>query len=182
MPGPVFIEGDHVVLRTIEEEDIEFLQEGVNDPRVWRPIGSSTPYNLEQEREFFEEIVSDNDTVQLLVSTEETPVGTVGLAPIDREAGVAEVGYWITPDRWGEGIGTEATALIVQYAFDQLRLHKITARTYEFNEASQRLLRKLGFTEEGVQREQAFIDGEHCDVHWFGILARARQDEQLTSN
>ena len=168
MPGPVFIEGDHVVLRTIEEEDIEFLQEGVNDPRVWRPIGSSTPYNLEQEREFFEEMVSDNDTVQLLVSTEETSVGTVG--------------FWITPDRWGEGIGTEATALIVQYAFDQLRLHKITARTYEFNEASQRLLRKLGFTEEGVQREQAFIDGEHCDVHWFGILARARQDEQLTSN
>jgi [ribosomal protein S5]-alanine N-acetyltransferase len=45
MPGPAFIEGDRVALRTIEEEDIEFLQDGVNDPEVWKAIGNATPYN-----------------------------------------------------------------------------------------------------------------------------------------
>jgi hypothetical protein len=39
MPGPVFIEGEHVSLRTVEEEDVGFLQAQVNDARVRRPIG-----------------------------------------------------------------------------------------------------------------------------------------------
>lgn len=60
----------------------------------------------------------------------------------------------------------------MQYAFDQLRLHKVTARVFAFNEASQRLLETVGFTEEGVQREQVFIDGEYQDTHWYGLLAR----------
>lgn len=172
MPGPAFLEGDSVALRTIEQGDLEFLQRGVNDSEIRRSIGNSTPYNRDQERDFFENVVCDSETVQLLVVSEGTPVGTIGLAPIDREAGVAEVGYWIVPERWGEGIGTEATELIVGYAFDQLRLHKVTARTYGFNEGSKRLLEKVGFAEEGRQREQTFVDGEHWDVHWFGLLAR----------
>ena len=49
MPGPVFLEGDHITLRTIEEEDLEFLQEAITDPQVRRSIGGSTPYNLKQE-------------------------------------------------------------------------------------------------------------------------------------
>ena len=172
MPGPAFIEGDSVALRTIEEEDLEFLQRGINDSEIRRPIGNTMPYNRDQEQEFFENVVCDSETVQLLVASEGTPVGTIGLAPIDREAGVAEVGYWIVPERWGEGIGTAAVESIVEYAFEQLRLHKVTARTYAGNEGSERLLKKVGFAEEGTRREQTFIDGEHRDVHWFGLLAR----------
>lgn len=177
MPGPAFIEGDDIALRTVEEEDIEFLQAAVNDPRVWRPIGGSTPYNLEQERDFFENVVSDDETVHLLVTSGETPVGTIGLNAIDQEAGVAEIGYWIAPDHWGNGFGTEATELIVRYAFDHRRLHKLTAQVFEFNEASRRLLETVGFTEEGVQREQVFIDGEYQDTHWYGLLAREWRDQ-----
>lgn len=39
MPGPAFLRGDTVVLRTVEEADLELLQAQVNDPRIWRPIG-----------------------------------------------------------------------------------------------------------------------------------------------
>ena len=64
----------------------------------------------------------------------------------------------------------------MQYAFDHLQLQKVTARAFEFNERSQRLLKKVGFTEEGVQREQVFIDGEYQDTHWYGLLAREWRD------
>ncbi len=47
MSGPVFLPGDDVTLRTIEEEDLEFLQTQINDPRIWRPTGRSTPLNGE---------------------------------------------------------------------------------------------------------------------------------------
>jgi len=93
MPGPVFLGGDRITLRAIEEEDLEFLREAITDPQVWRPIGGSTPYNLEQEREFFENVISDDETVQLLIANEETPIGMIGLEPINQEAGVTEVGY-----------------------------------------------------------------------------------------
>jgi [ribosomal protein S5]-alanine N-acetyltransferase len=173
VPGPVFLDGDRIALRTIEESDLEFLQSAVVDPRVRRPIGTAIPLNADQERAFFETVVSDEETVQLLVTRAEdgTPVGTVGLDPIDERAGVAEVGYWIAPEHWEKGYGSEATALIVRYAFDQLRLHKVTARVFEFNEGSKRLLKSVGFTAEGIQREQAFIDGEYQDCHWYGLLA-----------
>lgn len=171
MPGPVFLEGDRVTLRPIEEEDLEFLQTQVNDPRVWRPIGRSRPINSEQERDFFENVVCSDDTVDLLIVADSTPVGTVGLFELDWETQAAEIGYWLAPEHHEQGYGTEATERVVQYAFDQLGLHRIAARVSEFNEPSRRLLESVGFTQEGVHRDDEFVDGEYHDVCWYGLLA-----------
>ncbi|TYL36837.1 GNAT family N-acetyltransferase [Natronococcus pandeyae] len=170
MPGPAFLSGDDVTLRTIETEDLEFLQREVNDPKIWRPIGRSTPLNAEQEREFFEDIVCDDDGIHLLVAADSEPVGTIGLNSINREARRAELGYWIATEHHGRGYGTEAAKLLVEHGFDQLGLHRISARVFEFNDASKRLLESVGFTEEGVHRDTEFIDGEFQDTHWYGLL------------
>ena len=76
------------------------------------------------------------------------------------------------PEAWGEGYATEATELLVAYGFDQLRFNKVVAHAFAFNAASRRVLEKVGFTEEGVDREEAFIDGEYVDVHRYGLLER----------
>ncbi len=118
-----------------------------------------------------------------------TPIGTIGLHSIDWEARRAEIGYWIAPERHERGYGTEAAELLVGYGFDQLGLHRIAARVFEFNDASRRLLGSVGFTEEGVHRDAEFIDvrksltistahqnaarsedGEFQDTHWYGLL------------
>ncbi|QLK24852.1 GNAT family N-acetyltransferase [Natrinema zhouii] len=178
MPGPVFLEGDRVTLRPIEEADLEFLQTQVNDPRIWRPIGRSRPVNREQEREFFENDVCGDDTVVLLVVADSTPVGTVGLHSFDREARNAELGYWIAPEHHERGYGTDAAERVVRYAFDQLGLHRIAARVFEFNEPSRRLLESVGFTQEGVHRDVEFVDGEYHDVYWYGLLEDERPAER----
>ena len=170
MPGPVFLEGDRVTLRPIEEADIEFLQRQVNDPRIWRPIGRSRPMNREQEREFFENDVCGDDTVVLMIVADSTPVGTVGLHSFDWEAGRAELGYWVAPEHHERGYGTGAAERVVAYAFDQLGLHRIEARVFELNEPSRRLLESVGFTQEGVHRDVEFIDGAHQDAYWYGLL------------
>jgi [ribosomal protein S5]-alanine N-acetyltransferase len=170
MPGPAFLTGDDVTLRTIEEEDLEFLQTQVNDPEIRRPIGRSTPLNAVQEREFFENVVCDDDSIHLLIVADSTPTGTIGLESIDRESRSAEIGYWIAPDHHRRGYGSEATALLVEHAFDQLGLHRISARVFDFNDASRRLLESLGFTEEGVHRDAEFVDGKFQDTHWYGLL------------
>jgi RimJ/RimL family protein N-acetyltransferase len=179
MPGSVFIDGDAVSLRTVEEEDVEFLQEQVNDPRIRRPIGRSRPLNGPQEQEFFEDVVCEDGTVHLLVAAGGEPVGMVGLDPIDWVARRGEVGYWIAPDAHAQGYGTEAVALFVDYAFDQLGLHRIAARVFAFNEPSARLLERIGFTREGTHRDDVFVDGAYHDTHWYGLLDREwRADER----
>lgn len=170
MPDPVFLSGDRVDLRPIEEDDLEFLQRHVTDPRVWRAIGRSKPLNRVQEREFFEDVVCSEESVQLLIVAESTPVGTIGLQPIDWPSSRAELGYWIAPDHRRNGYASDAVERVVTYAFDQLGLHRIAARVFAFNEPSRRLLESVGFTQEGVHRDVEFIDGEHQDAYWYGLL------------
>ena len=51
MPGPVFLRGDRVGLHPIEEADLPFLAETINDPDVWGTLRSRDPKNQHQERE-----------------------------------------------------------------------------------------------------------------------------------
>lgn len=182
MPGPVFIEGEDVSLRTIEEEDVDFLHEQVNDARIWRPIDRSTPLNRVQERGFFDDVICDDGTVHLLIVADGSPVGTLGFAPLDRETGTAELGYWVTPAHQRQGYGTEAVELFVAYGFDQLGLHRISARVMAFNEPSVRLLERVGFVREGTSREAVFVDGERHDAHWYGLLATEWRRENERSS
>jgi RimJ/RimL family protein N-acetyltransferase len=170
MPGPVFLDGDEVALRTPEEEDVEFLHRNINDPRVRRPIGTATPMGASDEAEWVEG--ANDDDVSLLICVSEDPVGTIGLSDINETWGRAEVGYWLTPAAWGEGYATAATDLLVEYGFDQRRLNKVVAHAFAFNTGSRRVLEKVGFTEEGIHREEAFVNGEFVDVHRYGLLAR----------
>ena len=66
MPGALFLEGEKVNLRTIEEEDKEFLRDGVNNPAVDKKIGADfKPINLNQQEEFFQEEIVSGDSVHL---------------------------------------------------------------------------------------------------------------------
>jgi len=172
MPGPVFLRGDRVGLHPIEESDLHFLTELLNDPDVWRTIRSRDPVNRHQEREWWEGL-DDRDGVTLLVATDGDPVGTVGFGDVEANWGTAEVGYSVDPDHWGNGYATEAVALLTEYAFDERRLEKLAATVYEHNPASMRVLEKGGWHEEAVLEREAFVGGERVDLHRFAAHAEA---------
>lgn len=170
MTGAVFIPGDRVDLRTIEREDIEFLQQAINDPAVRRNLTVRWPLNHEQEEAWFEEQVTSEDHINLLIVGANGPAGTIGLGPIDRSNGTAELGIWLQEADWGQGYGTEASRRLVDHAFDQLRLHRIEAQVFEGNEASHNLWQTLGFDHEAVHREAVYLHGEYVDVHRYAVL------------
>ena len=170
MSGSVFLRGDDVTLRTIEETDVEFLRDGVNDPEVRAGLVTAKPFNGRQEEAYFEEQVSDDETVNLLVCADGEPVGTVGLSDIDHHDGNCEIGIWLASEFHGRGYGTEASRLLTDYAFWELRMHRVLARVLAPNEASARIWEKLDFREEGVHREEAFKDGEYVDMRYFAVL------------
>lgn len=172
MPGPVFLEGPSVELRTVEEEDLPYLQAQVNDPAIRRPIGRSTPVNADQERSFFEDVVCADDSVDLLIARDGEAMGMISLNPIRHEVDAAELGYWLDPAHHGEGYTSEAAGVLVRYGFEQLGLNRIYAHVFAFNDPSRKLLEGLGFVHEATLREDAFVDGERVDAEVYGLLRR----------
>lgn len=158
MPGAQFLEGEKVNLRTIEEEDIEFLNQGINNHEVRKYLTIRRPQNLSQQQDFFEEVVSGGDDVHLGICVEEEMIGIVSLEEVKDDVDTAEIGIWIDPNHHGNGYGTEAVELITDYGFRELAYHRIAATVYENNKGSQRIWEKLGFQEEGELREQTFYE------------------------
>ncbi|WP_435358075.1 GNAT family N-acetyltransferase [Haloarchaeobius sp. DFWS5] len=179
MPGPVFLQDDRVELRPVEDEDLDDLQRMRNDPEV-RVLsgGPAEPFDREDTEGFLDWLRADG-TVALLVCRDGEYVGMVTLKRIQRPNDTADAGIHIVPAEQGKGYATAACELLFDYGFDQLGLHKIGAYAFDFNDPSQTLLEKLGFTHEGVHREARYAHGEHHDIHYYGMLARewrARRD------
>ena len=70
-----------------------------------------------------------------------------------------------------KGIGLKMTAMLIDLAFHQLRLHRVTSYLRSDNTASSELLTKLGFTQEGLMRKNWFSGGQHHDTIAVGLLA-----------
>lgn len=183
MPGPVFLEGEDVTLRPVEEEDVEFVQRNMNHPGIWRPALDVNPMNREAAEDFFEDVLSDPESVHCLVCADGDPVGYVSLSESrygpdeTSRARSAELAYWIAPDHQGQGYGSDAAARTVQYAFEDRNLRRIGARLGSFNEGSAALLESLGFEHEGTLREAAWYRGEYHDMLWYGLLRADWQAE-----
>jgi len=177
MPGAKFLEGEKTNLRTVEKEDIEFLRDTYNHPDVRKLVGNRRPKNLEQENDFFENVVVEGDSTDLLICVDGEPVGIISLTPQKPEIAVSELGLWLNPEYHGNGYGTEASELMIEYGFDQLNLHKIFTRVFESNEASKHIWDKLGFEKEGHLKDHMYKDGEFEDTLYYGLVKTNRGNE-----
>lgn len=98
------------------------------------------------------------------------PSGHVGLAKFTPDLASAEIGYWIASDLSGRGLATEAAGAVVEFAFDDLGLHRVELRAAPDNASSTRVAEKLGFTPEGVARSACRGAHGWHDVQVFGLL------------
>lgn len=87
----------------------------------------------------------------------------------------AELGYWIGVPFWGKGYCTEAARAIVSFGFEVLKLHRIHAGHFSGNDASGRILRKVGMHPEGVLRQHICKWGKYHDVELYALLAPEHQ-------
>lgn len=179
MPGARITSGDRVTLRTVESEDIPFLQRGSVNPEIRYSLG--TP--LRNQEQF--DVSDEKDTDRFLVCLEADDIGpgqpdldsvTPPVSRVDDQAiddvtriGVVnvmdtdwkrpELGYWLVPEIHGKGYGKESVSLVIEYIFREYDTPAIGAEAFEFNDASRGLLESLGFTEEGRRRKLMFVDG-----------------------
>lgn len=98
-------------------------------------------------------------------------IGTAAISSIDYNNKFAYVGLMIG-DRgcWRKGYGTETLALVKDYAFNKLELHKLMAGVYEDNYASRQLFLKSGFVPSGYLVENRFLDGKYVGEILYEII------------
>jgi RimJ/RimL family protein N-acetyltransferase len=96
--------------------------------------------------------------------------GNISVWFISRSFRTGEVGYWIRSDETSKGLATEATRRALDIAFNELRLHRVILRIAIGNRPSERVAEKLGFTREGVLREEIKIRGTWLDHSVWGML------------
>ncbi|KAK7185620.1 hypothetical protein DPSP01_007514 [Paraphaeosphaeria sporulosa] len=102
-----------------------------------------------------------------------TPIGQIhlsNLSPRMRHHRNTEIGIDILPAYQGRGYGSEAIRWVLDYAFHRAGLHKVRIRAFEWNEGACRLYQRLGFVEEGRERESLWHEGRWWDGVEFGMV------------
>ena len=108
-------------------------------------------------------------------------IGTAGFNTYQKNQS-ANLGYDLHVDYWNKGYITEALSEIVNFGFETLEVNRIEAAVMQGNIASERVLEKLGFTNEGVLEEQMYWNNRHYDMTIFSLLKenyKCRTDRRI---
>lgn len=177
MSYPLRLLGDRVVLREFALSDVDAALKVIGDDRVTRWL-SFDSRSRDAVVTMLEGVIqrartSPRTEFYLAVarrgSDDEQAIGFVRIGLSGVQAG--KLGYAIAAGQWGHGYATDAARTLIDFAFDELKLHRITAAIGPDNAASISLVKKLGFTREGVLRDHVFTNGAWRDSVLYSVLA-----------
>ncbi|MCB0737913.1 MAG: GNAT family N-acetyltransferase [Bacteroidetes bacterium] len=107
----------------------------------------------------------------ILIRDTETCIGNIGFFEWYFRHFKAELGYWMHEEvNRNKGYISEALTEVLEFGFNDLNMHRIYARTALDNEPSKAVLKKFGFTEEGISRQEYFSNNEFTDSLNFALL------------
>lgn len=172
------LETERLLLRPFRDDDLEAVCVIDGDPATARYLYSAPRTRAEvrlslARRKRLTAIEKQGDAIRLAVELRDggALVGDVSLHYRSREHRQAEIGFVLHPDQHGHGYATEAVTVLIDLGFGPLGLHRIIGRCDPRNEASARLMVRLGMRREAYHRESEFIKGEWCDELVYAILA-----------
>ena len=178
------LETKRLVLRQMRPGDAEAIFRIYGDEEVMR-YRDVLPFTRPEEAQQFLEGVharyqqGEEMHWAITLKGEDSLIGSCGYSwYLGRQFGA--IGYDLARLYWKQGIMTEAIEALLRFGFEVRNLHRIEARVRRGNEASMRLLRRLGFQEEGLLRECLFLNNSFYDVKVFSLLKSeyTKTDEQ----
>lgn len=169
------LRGSKVRLTALSKEDAATIATWFDDVGYLRlqETNLALPKNQVQIAADLEELEKSSNTIVFAVRTiaDGALIGTVGFYEIEWANQGAWLGMGIGErEAWGQGYGTEALGLALQYAFDELNLYRITLTVIAYNERAIALYEGAGFRREGVFREFGQRDGRRYDMYLYGLL------------
>lgn len=171
------IETARLTVRPVAESDLVALMDVNGDEEVTRYLPYRAWNLLEDAHAWLERMrgyEAAGAALQLVVVDKAAgrAVGTALLFRLDEANGQAELGFVLARSHWRTGFMNEALTALLDSAFGEMGIRRLEAIADSRNVASCRLLRRLGFTREGVLRERWLEDGKPLDAEVYGLLAR----------
>ncbi|KHD45982.1 GNAT family N-acetyltransferase [Streptococcus hongkongensis] len=170
------LETERLILRTRTLDDAVAIFDYAKRPEVSEPAGFPAVKTLEDEITYLETVYPNNQAMHnmpigygITLKGENRVIGSIDFNRCHSE-GVYEMGYLLHPDFWGQGIVPEAASAIIELGFTVLDLYKIEIGCFGFNQKSQRVAEKLGFTLEARLRGYKAVDGRRTDDLRYGLL------------
>ncbi|MFE3947099.1 GNAT family N-acetyltransferase [Streptomyces sp. NPDC059118] len=159
-----------VGLAAVDLDDAGLLHSWRSDPVTAYGIGI-WPRSLTAMRERMERDSDDDDRDDFLVLLpDSTPIGHTALSGQDVVNGTAQVELMLAPQHRGRGHGTDALDALVDLAFGELPMHRLTAETHTENAPALAVLAASGFVREGTSRAACLHRGRRHDLAVFSLL------------
>lgn len=172
MDAPQIVDSERLFLRRLQKTDAQpYYLSWLNDPEVQsftRRRGRTTSM---QDLENFLKAASTGTDYHLAICLKDGTkhIGNISLNSIDLKNQSAEISIMLG-DRgaWGKGFGAEAVRALTQFAFENLKLHRLWAESA--NPSFNALIKKCGWVQEGKRREALLVDGQFYDYLCWSLL------------
>lgn len=178
--SPILTLKNNITIRAYHSTDTHPLAHHANNRKLWLNLQNRFPhpYKPENAHNWFSSQTplpthAPNPPVpsNYIICHNNIPIGAIGLEKDEGQPHVASLGYWLGEEYWGRGIATEAAGAFLRWSFETFPwLVKVAADAYSWNEASQRVLMKIGMKKEGTLRMAICKAGRYGDLVLFGIV------------
>ena len=171
MDGPAELHTERLLLRPYRSGDVDDVLAYATDPEWNRFLGLPQPYTRRSAEEFVAtSILADPATRTSWAIVHEGRVRG-GIELTAGTTGTAELGYSLARPLWGRGLTTEAVTAVIAFGFESLDLARIQAHADIRNEASWRVMEKVGMRREGVLRSNSLVARERVDDVLYDVLS-----------
>ena len=166
------INTERLLLRPVLETDVETIVAELNNYNIARNTARiPQPYHRDDAIEFLQFIKTlDGRSLVCAISPKAAPNELWGIISYEHKLvkNDAELGYWLSQAKWGQGLMSEAAQAIVNYAFAKSHLEKLIACFHNDNPVSGRILKRLGFTE--IAQCTSFSKAQGKDVQVTNLI------------
>jgi len=185
---PPTFETERLILRPVTDDDALGAFLYASNPNMTRLTLFETHQTIDDSRWFVNDyrhsryVNKEPDPIAIVIKSDPAPimVGALGAHWVSQPNGTMEFGYSIAEPYWGRGFVAEAARAVIQFVFTEYAVERLQARVFVGNDASDRVLEKLGFTREGVLRSLVLRRGRWWDIAMWSLLRSEWEERNVT--
>ena len=165
------IKNDTIELTPVTINELDFLCKEETDAELWK-YEEYVETDKERILKKFSDRIENGNFFDFIVrrNSDHEPVGVVYIWKYDAHRGSWEIGYVILPEYQGFGYCVNSVKLLLHFAFEELKAHKVVGMCNSENLSSAAVMEKAGMSKQGVFREEYLCQGRWVDQFFYSIL------------
>ena len=160
-----------IAMIPIKDKHLDMVRSWRNDPKVRENMYTNHVIGKKEHEQWFKLLLTDSSRRFFIFELNGEPSGLIGFTQIDQ---VSNSASWVfySGDTSKRGVGSMMESAALNYAFDEMKLHKLSCEVLEFNDTVIAFHRKHGFKIEGIFKKQYFKNEKYWDIYRLAIFKK----------